>query len=167
MFNLQSRQIMSMGAGLCMPPMMMPPAMQHLRAAPMYSPMGLGMSMGMGMGYGMGMFDMNGSPSLHGLPGGPASLQMFGIPGKGLPIPTPQLPQYTPYSTLPIRPDTMAERSGVVAGTTSPVSAAPPVVETAPSSSSKEIPHLNVNCEAPHQTKADDSLIPSSSIQVV
>jgi len=163
MFNLQS-QIMSMGAGLCMPPMMMPPAMQHLRAASMYSPMGLGMSMGMGMGYGMGMFDMNGSPSLHGLPGGPASLQMFGIPGQGLPIPTPQLPQYTPYSTFPIRPDTMGERSGVVAGTTSPVSAALPLVETAPSSSSKDLPHLNVNFEAPHQTKADDSPIPSPSI---
>ncbi|KAH7666519.1 Myc-type basic helix-loop-helix (bHLH) domain-containing protein [Dioscorea alata] len=159
-------QIMSMGAGLCMPPMMMPPGMQHLRAAPMYSPMGLGMSMGMGMGmgYGMGMFDMNGSPSLRGLPGGPASLQMFGIPGQGLPIPTPQLPQYTPYSTLPIRPDPMGERSGVVTGTTSPVSAALPVVETAPSSSSKDLPHLNVNSEAPHQTKADDSPIPSSSI---
>lgn len=162
MFNLQSRQIMSMGAGLCMPPMMMPPAMQHLRAAPMYSPMGLGMStgMGMGMGYGMGMFDMNGSPSLHGLPGGPASLQMFGIPGQGLPIPTPQLPQYTPYSTHPMRPNTMGERSG----TTSPVSAALPVVETAPSSNSKDLPHLKVNSEAPHQTKADDSPIPSSSI---
>ncbi|KAM0947535.1 putative transcription factor bHLH family [Dioscorea sansibarensis] len=159
-------QIMSMGAGLCMPPMMMPPAMQHLRAAPMYSAMGvgMGMGMGMGMGYGMGMLDMNGSPSLQGMPGGPASLQMFGIHGQGLPIPTPQLPQYTPYSTLPMRPDTMGERSGV-AGTTCPVSAAPSIVETSPSSSSKDLPHLNMNSEAPHQTKADDSPIPTSSMQ--
>ncbi|XP_076960889.1 uncharacterized protein LOC143637342 [Bidens hawaiensis] len=44
---------MSMGAGLCMPPMMFPNGMQHMH--PHFSPMS------MGMGYNMGM-EMNGGP---------------------------------------------------------------------------------------------------------
>lgn len=109
-------QIMSMGSGLCMSPMMM----QHMRASSMahFPPMGIGMGMGMGLGYGMGMYDMNGSPAcsfipvhpiqrpqfscpsipgsmgLHRVPG-PSGLQMFGIPGQGVPMPMPYQPPST------------------------------------------------------------------------
>jgi len=102
-----------MGGGLCMPPMIM----QHVRAPTMapFPPMGIGMGMGMGLSYGMGMYDMNGSPGcsfipvspiqgpqfacppiarppgLHRVPG-PNSLQVFGIPGQGLPVPMPYRP---------------------------------------------------------------------------
>ncbi|XP_061367235.1 transcription factor PIF3-like [Gastrolobium bilobum] len=58
-------QMMSMGAGLYMPQMMLPAGMQHMHAPHMaqFSPMGVGMHMGLGMGYGMGMPDMNGGSS--------------------------------------------------------------------------------------------------------
>ncbi|KAL3573333.1 hypothetical protein D5086_023946 [Populus alba] len=106
-------QIMSMGAGMYMPSMMLPPGMPHMHAAHMgqFLPMGIGM----GMGFRMGMPDMNsgysgcpmyhvppmhgahfpGSPmsgpsALHGM-GGP-SLQMFGLSGQGLPMSFPRAP---------------------------------------------------------------------------
>ncbi|KAJ8623563.1 hypothetical protein MRB53_032092 [Persea americana] len=112
-------QIMSMGSGLCMPPMMLPAGLQQMRVPHMahFSPMGAGM--GMGMGYGMGMIDMSCSsgyplipvPSMHGArfpcspvpgPGGVhgmprTSLQMFGVPGQGLPFGLPRAP-YIPLS---------------------------------------------------------------------
>lgn len=62
-------QIMSMGAGLCMPPVMFPSGIQHMHPAhvPHFSPMGMSMSMrlgmGMGMGFGTSMLDMNGGAS--------------------------------------------------------------------------------------------------------
>ncbi|XP_044466939.1 transcription factor PIF3-like isoform X2 [Mangifera indica] len=108
-------QIMSMGAGLYMPPMMFPSAMQQMHAAHMahYSQMGIGM--GMGVGYGMGMPDMNGGssgypmvpvPLMHGahFPGPPVSgpsafhgmagsnFQLFGLHGQGHPISMPHAP---------------------------------------------------------------------------
>ncbi|XP_009774964.1 transcription factor PIF3-like isoform X2 [Nicotiana sylvestris] len=108
-------QIMSMGAGFCVPPMMFPAGVQHMHAAqmPHFSPMGLGMGMGMGMGYGMGMLEMNGRssgcpifpiPSVQGShfpsPPIPASAAYPGIavsnrhafahPGQGLPMPIPR-----------------------------------------------------------------------------
>ncbi|TXG48948.1 hypothetical protein EZV62_024823 [Acer yangbiense] len=117
-------QIMSMGAGLYMPPMMFPSGMQRMHAAHMahFPPMGIGM--GMGIGFGMGMPDMNGGssgchmvpvPQMHGahFPGppvsGPAALhgmagsnfQLFGIPGQGLPISMPHAP-LVPLSGGPI-----------------------------------------------------------------
>ncbi|XLT61106.1 hypothetical protein HN873_017632 [Arachis hypogaea] len=113
-------QIMSMGAGLYMPPMMLPAGMQHMHP-PMasFSPMGVGMQMGLGMGYGMGMPDMNGGPSrfpmiqvpqmhrthppaapmpgpsaLHGM--GRSNPPVFGLPSQGLPIPTmPRAPMFS------------------------------------------------------------------------
>lgn len=103
-------QIMSMGGGLCMSPMMM----QHMRGPSMahFSPMGIGMGMGMGLGYGMGVYDMHGSPGCSFIPvhpfqrpqfpcpsipgttalhrmAGPSSLPMFGIPGQGVPVSMP------------------------------------------------------------------------------
>ncbi|KAG6728911.1 hypothetical protein I3842_01G000700 [Carya illinoinensis] len=108
-------QIMSMGAGLYMPPMMLPTGMQQMSAPHMahFSPMGLGM--GMGMSFGMGMPDMNGGssgypmiqvPPVQGahLPGPPISgrtafhamagsnLQMFGLPSQGIPMSMPCAP---------------------------------------------------------------------------
>ncbi|KAK3229002.1 hypothetical protein Dsin_000883 [Dipteronia sinensis] len=117
-------QIMSMGAGLYMPPMMFPSGMQRMHAAHMahFPPMGIGM--GMGIGFGIGMPDMNGGssgcpmvpvPQMHGahFPGlpvsGPAALhgmagsnfQLFGIPGQGHPISMPNAP-LVPLSGGPI-----------------------------------------------------------------
>ncbi|XP_051132679.1 transcription factor PIF3-like isoform X2 [Andrographis paniculata] len=64
-------QIMSMGAGLCMPPpMMFPPGMQHMH--PQFS------AMGMGLGFGMGMADAN---------GGPPSCPIFPVPPMHFPSP--------------------------------------------------------------------------------
>ncbi|KAK6242899.1 hypothetical protein QUC31_009308 [Theobroma cacao] len=105
-------QIMSMGAGLYMPPMMLPTGMQHMHAAHMahFSPMGVGL--GMGMGFGMPLPDMNAGssarpmvqvPPIHGAPfSGPgptalqgmagSNLQLFGLPGQGLPMSMPHTP---------------------------------------------------------------------------
>ncbi|TKY52362.1 Transcription factor PIF3 [Spatholobus suberectus] len=115
-------QIMSMGAGLYMPPMMLPAGMQHMHAPHMapFSPMGVGMHMGFGMGYGMGMPDMNGGssrfpmiqvPQMQGphIPvahmSGPTALHGmarsnppgFGLPGQGHPMPMPRVPVF-PFS---------------------------------------------------------------------
>ena len=59
-------KIMSMGAGLYIPPNMLPLGMQHVHAAYMthFSPMAV--YMGMGMGLGMWLMDMNGGS--HGYP---------------------------------------------------------------------------------------------------
>lgn len=118
-------QMMSMGAGLYMPQMMLPVGMQHMHAQHMaaFSPMGVGMHMGLGMGYGMGMPDMNGGssrfpmiqvphmqgthipvthmsgqPALHGMPRSNPS--GFGLPGQGLSTPMPRAPAF-PFSGGP------------------------------------------------------------------
>ncbi|XP_011087566.1 transcription factor PIF3 isoform X1 [Sesamum indicum] len=92
-------QIMSMGAGLCMPPMMFPTGMQHVHPAhvPHFSPMGVGI--GMGMGFGMGMLDMNGgSPGCPVFPVPPMQVPHFPSPMSGpgnfQRIPGPNLPIY-------------------------------------------------------------------------
>ncbi|XP_027363600.1 transcription factor PIF3-like [Abrus precatorius] len=119
-------QIMSMGAGLYMPPMMLPAGMQHMHAPHMvpFSPMGVGMHMGFGMGYGMGMPDMSGGSSrfpmiqmpqmqgthipvahmsgptaLHGM--ARSSSSGFGLPGQGHPMPMPRAPTF-PFSGGPL-----------------------------------------------------------------
>ncbi|CAA0840073.1 Transcription factor PIF3 [Striga hermonthica] len=81
-------QVMSMGAGLCMPPMMFSTGFPHM---PHPAHMPHHPAIGMGMGFGMGMMDMNGgmprcpvSPvqGLHF----PARLPLYGHhPGQGLP----------------------------------------------------------------------------------
>lgn len=73
---------MSMGSGLCMPPMMFPTGMQHMH--PHFHPMGVGM----GMAYGMGMPEMN---------GGSSGCPIF-------PVPPMQVPQHFP-STMPGLPN--------------------------------------------------------------
>ena len=150
--------MMSMGSGLCMPPMMLPPGMQHIRAPPMahLSPMGVGMGMGMGLSYGMGMLGMNGSPScpmipvpsthtsqfpcssipgttgLHGIPGS-TGLQLFGIPGhgQGLPMLLPRAPLFSPFSGVAAKGSSMNEATGSMVN---PL----PVSDVGPSSRSKD-----------------------------
>lgn len=119
-------QIMSMGTGLYMPPMMLPAGMQHMHAPHMasFSPMGVGMHMGFGMGYGMGIPDMNGGSSrfpmiqvpqmqgthipvthmpapiaLHGMTR--SNSPGFGLPGQGHPMPMPRAPTF-PFSGGPL-----------------------------------------------------------------
>ncbi|PHT41448.1 hypothetical protein CQW23_20302, partial [Capsicum baccatum] len=91
-------QIMSMGAGFCVPPMMFPTGVQHMHAAqmPHFSPMGLGMGMGMGMGmgFGMGMLEMNGRSS--GCP-------IFPMPSvQGGHLPSPPIPASTAYPGMAV-----------------------------------------------------------------
>ncbi|XP_075520568.1 transcription factor PIF3-like [Primulina tabacum] len=93
-------QIMSMGAGLCMPPVMFPPGIQHMHPAhvPHFSPMGMGMGMGMGMRMGMGlgfgtsMLDMNvgASPRCPIFPVPPMQAAQFSHPMSG-PINFPRI----------------------------------------------------------------------------
>eukprot|EP01018_Ginkgo_biloba_P029494 Gb_13867 [translate_table: standard] len=94
-------QIMSMGGGMNVHPVVFPGGMQHFQMPQMahLSPMGMGM--GMGMGYSIGMLDMGTAsgrpvmplPSIHGsaLPGStihcPAALPVSGMPGSGLSMP--------------------------------------------------------------------------------
>ncbi|KAJ6928461.1 transcription factor PIF3-like isoform X2 [Populus alba x Populus x berolinensis] len=135
-------QIMSMGAGLYMPSMMLPPGMPHMHAAHMgqFLPMGVGMGMrmgmGMGMGFGMSMPDVNGGssgcpmyqvPPMHGphfsgqpMSGlsalhrmGGSSLQMFGLSGQGFPMSFPCAP-LMPMSGGPPLKTNMEPTCGVV-----------------------------------------------------
>lgn len=107
-------QIMSMGPGLYMPPMMLHPGMQQMHGPHLasFSPVGVGgMQMGLGMGYGMNSgsarFPMFQMPHMQGahfpvLPlSGPNALhhgiarsnpQVLGFPGQGLTTPMPQAP---------------------------------------------------------------------------
>ncbi|XP_010271074.1 PREDICTED: transcription factor PIF3 isoform X2 [Nelumbo nucifera] len=168
-------QIMSMGSGLYMPPVMLPPGMQHVHAPHMahFSPMGVGMGMGMsmGLGFGMGMVDMSGGssgcpliqvPPMHGTQfpttpiSGPASLpgmagsglQMFGLPGQGLPMSMPRAP-FIPLSggssTIPVlAPDV----SGVVT----------PIKESSPASpSSSKDPEPTISLQVMQKNSADCS----------
>ncbi|KAK1419267.1 hypothetical protein QVD17_28431 [Tagetes erecta] len=97
-------QIMSMGAGLCMPQMMFSTGMQHMHP-PHFSPMGIGMGMSYGMGMGMGM-EMNSGPhmfpfstttqgSRHPVP----SPSIYGHPSQGMPmlLPQPTMPGIPMY----------------------------------------------------------------------
>ncbi|XP_076931245.1 transcription factor PIF3-like [Bidens hawaiensis] len=103
-------QIMSMGAGLCMPPMMFQTGMQQMHP-PHFSPMGnigMGMNYGMGMGmnYGIGM-EMNGGPhmfpfsstqgSRHAVP----SPSVYGHPSQGMPmLSQPPMPGISYYPNV-------------------------------------------------------------------
>lgn len=176
-------QIMSMGAGLYMPPMMFPAGMQHMHAPRMahFSPMGLGMGMGMGMGlgmgFGMGMPDMNGGsssypmlqvppmqgahfpnspmaghPAFNGMVG--SNLQMFGLPGQGVPMPM-QRPPLVPSSGGPF----MKSSVGLNAcGAGGPMENA----ESAPVSGSKDSVQ-NMNSQVVQNTNANSSMNQTSS----
>ncbi|KAK3415940.1 hypothetical protein EUGRSUZ_H01336 [Eucalyptus grandis] len=101
------QQMMSMGAGLYIPPMMVPTGM-HPAQMPHFPPFGIGM--GSAIGFGMGMVDMSGRssgrpvvpvPPMQGphfpsplISAGMAgvNLQMFNFPGQGTPLPRPCAP---------------------------------------------------------------------------
>ncbi|KAG8051950.1 hypothetical protein GUJ93_ZPchr0001g30094 [Zizania palustris] len=72
-------QMMSLGTGLCIPPILLPAALQHLQIPPMaHFP-----HLGMGLGYGMGVFDMNNTgtiPAITPMPGARFPCPM--IPGQ-------------------------------------------------------------------------------------
>ena len=96
-------QVMSMGAGMCMAPVMIPAVLQQIQAAhlPHFSPMGMGMGIRMGMGMGMGLGlglglglgcspeqfpspPILGAAALSGIAG--TAPQMLGHPGQVLPM---------------------------------------------------------------------------------
>ncbi|XWS58040.1 hypothetical protein CRYUN_Cryun08bG0001100 [Craigia yunnanensis] len=165
-------QIMSMGAGLYMPPMMLPTGMQHMHAAHLvhFSPMGVGM----GMGFGMPLPDMNagsstcpmvqvppipgtpfsgpvphmsGPTALHGMAG--SNLHLFGLPGQGLPMSMPHAP------LIPISGGhLMKSAMGVSAcGLVGPMDNMDP----ATASSSKD-PVQNINSQAAQNTNFNSSM---------
>lgn len=164
-------QIMSMSSSLCMPPVLLPPGMQHMHAPTMahFSPVGVGMGMGIGFGYGMGMYDMNGSPScsmipvpplhgpqfpcpsisgplgLHGMPGS-VNHRMFRVPGQGIPSSMPRLSS----STLSVKPNSVPE---ITAPMTRPI----PTSNAAYASVSQEQQHQNIDLETLHRSNIDNS----------
>lgn len=168
---------MSMGTGLCIPPMMLPTGMQHMHAAHIghFPPMGVGMGMGMGMGFGMGMVDMNGCstscpiiqtppmqathfpgrpisapPNLHGMVG--SNLQVFGLPGQGIPLSMPHAP-LIPMSGSPFMKSSSMALNGSAAGTME-------VLDSAPPSSSKDLIQ-NVNSQVMQNNDANSLMAPT------
>ncbi|MBA0654476.1 hypothetical protein Goklo_021478 [Gossypium klotzschianum] len=112
-------QIMSMRAGLYVPPMMLPTGMQHMHATQMAYFSSMGFGMGLGMGFGMPFPEMNtvasafpmvqvppvcgapfsgpgphlsGSTAFHEMPGG--NLPLYGLHGQGLPMSMPGAPLF-------------------------------------------------------------------------
>ncbi|OEL29252.1 Transcription factor APG, partial [Dichanthelium oligosanthes] len=125
-------QMMSMGSGLCIPPMLLPPTLQHLQMPPIaHFP-----HLGMGLGYGMGVFDMNSTaavpfPPMPGahfpcsmIPGTPPqglgmpgrnTMPMFGLPGQAI---HPSASSVQPFSSLvglPLRPNLPPQVSAAMA----------------------------------------------------
>lgn len=128
-------QMLSMGAGLYMQPMVVSPGMQSIHGAhmPHFSPMGVG------MGFGMNMLDVNSGmklmpfqgpqypvigagPTLHVMPG--SSLQPFAHPGQGLTMAVQRAP-VLPVSGIPPLKVPMAANVSGVAGSTSAAMLAP------------------------------------------
>ncbi|KAL6626343.1 hypothetical protein ACP70R_030069 [Stipagrostis hirtigluma subsp. patula] len=115
-------QMMSMGSGLCIPPMLLPPSMQHLQIPPMaHFP-----HLSMGLGYGMGVFDMNSTAAvplqpMHGahfpcsmIPGmapqglgipGTNTVPMFGVPGQAIHPSGPSAQPLSSLAGLSVRPN--------------------------------------------------------------
>ncbi|CAJ1871224.1 unnamed protein product [Sphenostylis stenocarpa] len=123
-------QIMSMGTGLYLPAMMLPPGIQHMHAAHMgpFSPIGVGMQMRLGVGCGMGMglhdanaessrFPMIQVPQMQGTkfpiahaPGSTMprpNAQVFGLPSQVHPMPMPHAPMFSFPGEPFMRPSTL------------------------------------------------------------
>nr|QHD40895.1 phytochrome-interacting factor 3b [Populus deltoides x Populus x canadensis] len=168
-------QIMSMGAGMYMPSMMLPPGMPHMHAAHMgqFLPMGVGM----GMGFRMGMPDMNGGysgcpvyqvPPMHGahFPGSPMSgpsamhgmggpgLQMFGLSGQGLPMSFPRAPLMPMSGGPPPKTNREPNACGVVGPMDN--------LDSATASSSKDAIQ-NINSQVMQNNVANRSMNQTSS----
>ncbi|XP_050380274.1 transcription factor PIF3-like isoform X2 [Argentina anserina] len=166
-------QIMSMGAGLFMPQMMLPPGMQHMHAPQMahFSHMGVGMGMGLGMGFGMGMPDMTGGSSGYPMQGAQFSsppmpghtafngmigsnLQMFGLPCQGVSMPM----QHTPLVPLSGGPFMKSPVGPNACGAGGPVEN----IESAPASSSKDSVQ-NMNSQVMQNTNTNCSMNQTSN----
>jgi phytochrome-interacting factor 3 len=123
---------MSMGSRLCIPPMMLPPTMQHLQIPHIaHFP-----HLGMGLGYGMGIFDMNSTatvplspmPGAHfpcqmipgtapqglGMPGR-NTLQMFRVPGQPIYPSVSSVQPLPSLASLPVRQNLAPQVSATVA----------------------------------------------------
>jgi phytochrome-interacting factor 3 len=125
-------QMMSMGSGLCIPSMLLPPTMQHLQIPPIaHFP-----HLGMGLGYGMGVLDMNSTaavpfppmPGAHfpcsmitgtppqglGMPGR-NTMPMFGVPGQAIHPSASSIQPFPSLAGLPVRPNLAPQASAVMA----------------------------------------------------
>lgn len=153
-----------MGAGLCMPPMMFPAALQHMHAA--HLPHFAHMGMGFGMGMGMGMLDMNtGSPRFPIFPVSPMQGAHFpsppispatpfpGIGGSNLHVFGHQMPvARTPFVPM-MRQPPLSTAVGLDALRTSP----PPVIN-------RQVPLQNKNsdlCQNPHPSSSQNQTTPA------
>ncbi|KAL6594668.1 hypothetical protein ACP70R_048406 [Stipagrostis hirtigluma subsp. patula] len=138
-------QMMSMGTGLCVPPMLLPAAVamqQHLQVPPMaHFP-----HLGMGLGFGMGApaFDMFAVPRVAAggaqfpcpaMPGGapamampPPGAAMFGVPAQAMPSPAATFPHMV--HPAPAEPMGASAPGGADAGDDQPVPVAPQVAAT-------------------------------------
>lgn len=116
-----------------MPPMMLPAAMQHMRAPTMahFSPLGVGMSTGIGLAPGCPMMPIppmhaspfpststSGQSALNAVPG-PLSPLMYGVQGQGIPVLMPRPPQFSTFpgfsmNTSPV-PEVHADSASAVA----------------------------------------------------
>lgn len=157
-------QMLSMGAGLYMQPVMVPPGIQPIQGShmPHFSPIGIGM--GMGMGFGFNMLDVNSGmkmmpfqglpipsagPAFHGMPS--SSLQTFGHPGQGLPMPIHR-PPLLPASALPSLNIPVGLNVTGVAGSANAVPLAPSICSK--NAGQQMLPSSNVEWsmnQAPHQ----------------
>ncbi|KAL6608171.1 hypothetical protein ACP70R_041234 [Stipagrostis hirtigluma subsp. patula] len=138
-------QMMSMGTGLCVPPMLLPAAVamqQHLQMPPMaHFP-----HLGMGLGFGMGApaFDMFAVPRVAAagaqfpcpaMPGGAPPMAMpspgaamFGVPAQAMPSPAATFPHMV--HPAPAEPMGASAPGGADAGDDQPVPVAPQVAAT-------------------------------------
>ncbi|KAL5582758.1 hypothetical protein UlMin_015200 [Ulmus minor] len=171
-------QIMSMGTGLCMSPMMLP-GMPHMHAphmahfSPMSAGMGMGLGMGMGMGFGMGMPDMNGASTgypmmqvppvqgahfpgphaaMHGMTG--PNIHMFGIPGQGLPMPM-QRPPLVPMVGGPFMKPAMGLNTSGSSGSLENIESSQPYAAKDPTK--------NMNSQVMQNTGAHSSMNQTST----
>ena len=125
-------QMMSMGSGLCIPPMLLPPTMQHMQIPPIaHFP-----HLGMGLGYGMGVLDMNSTaavpfPPMPGahfpcsmIPGTPPqglgmpgrnTMPMFGVPGQAIHPSASSIQPFPSLAGLPVRPNLAPQVLAVMA----------------------------------------------------
>jgi phytochrome-interacting factor 3 len=124
---------MSMGSRLCIPPMTLPPTMQHLQIPHMaHFP-----HLGMGLGYGMGVLDMNNTatvplspmPGAHfpcqmipgtapqglGMPPGRNTPQMFRVPGQPIYPPVSGVQPFSSLASHPVRQNLAPQVSATVA----------------------------------------------------
>ncbi|XP_022743074.1 transcription factor PIF3-like isoform X2 [Durio zibethinus] len=159
---------MSMGAGLYMPPMMLPTGMLHMHGAHMahFSPMGVG------MGFGMPLPDMNtgsstcpmvqvppicgtpfsdpgphmsGPTALHGMAG--SNVHLFGLHGQGFPMSMPRGP------LIPISGGHLMKSTMGACGLVGPMDN----MYSARATSSKD-PLQNINSQAVRNTNMNSSM---------